>query len=843
MRSFPLSILALALALLWTNSAAAQGEKRFRVDKNSGVQVGFQNVLKNTATEGFKPGMWTPVLVKLTEDEDGEIKLPVALDRSVSGEILIETADNDGVVNTYPQKFNQRLDEKESELYVLAYAKVGSRNPDIRISVKSGNQTYSAGSSKSYNGLQIGSHLYLLLGESLPDFRDALVHMAQAGGGMPQQPIGKGGQPASTDKNTHPRYAVWENNVQLLPAQWFGYSAVDLAILPTATEDFLKKLVGVDDKGTDQLKALAEWVRRGGRLVISVSPANLQHVQRLLTSKVWQPALPRVLREENKLIKVQPLLGLQNWSEALSEPFVNMPEGGATIVQLERPAQVEVEKMSDGDDPKPLIVRFPHGMGSIVILAFDVKNEPWSSWKGRFKFWAKVVRRFAPDSGGQAFDDAAFGGGNAGYGQDITTMLHDELDKFDSPAVSFGWVVLFIFIYILVVGPVDYLLLKFVFKRLELTWITFPAVVVTVSVLAYFTAYALKGKELKINKIDLIDIDMRSHLDSSNQPAGATAYGTTWFTILSPRIQNYTIGIEPVAKPWLLVETKKQPPATVSWLGRTEVAGVGGMGRGRSQGLFNRTYSFEADAVGLRDVPIPVWTTKAFTASWAARFEQLPLEVDLHYDAGRNEILTGTIKSNLPFVLQDIGIVYKGKWYPLSNKNNVNQLAKEDGVLKVALNKAQQHQEDLTNWAMAGNNQVGGQQIRYDRYNETPSTGSMQDPSLLLRRLMFYEAANQAQNHRNQVLRALDWSWRAKDTSAVGIADEGRVREAILVARLTPAFGQAEALQNDNDPRLGTLLWLGDLPGEGKSRPPVLQGNLVQYTYIRVVLPVTPLKK
>jgi hypothetical protein len=841
MRSFPLSIVVLAAMFLSTSSATAQSEKRFRVDKNNGVQVGFRNVLTSTATEGFKPGMWTPILVKLTEDEEGEIKLPVALDKSVSGEILIETADNDGVVNTYPQKFNLRLDEKESELYVLAYTKVGSRSPDIKISVKSGNQTYAAGS-RSYMGIQVGSHLYLLLGESLLDVRDALVNMAAAGRGMPQQ-FGKGGQPAPTDKNTHPRFAVFENKVQSLPAQWFGYSAVDLAILPTNTEDFLKKLVGVDDKGTDQLKALAEWVRRGGRLVISVSPANLQHVQRLLTSKVWQPALPRVLREQSPLRKVKSLLALQNWSDALSEPFVNMPEGGATIVQLERLPQVEVEKMTDGDEPKPLMVRFPHGLGSIVILAFDVKNEPWSNWKGRFRFWEKVVKRFAPNSEGQPFDDAGFGGGNQGWGQDITTMLHDELDKFDSPAVSFGWVVLFIFLYILVVGPVDYLLLKFVFKRLELTWITFPAVVVTVSVLAYFTAYALKGKELKINKIDLIDIDLRSHLDLNDQPAGATAYGTSWFTILSPRIQNYTIGIEPIAKPWLLVETKKQPPPTVSWLGRAEMAGMGGMGRGRSQGLFNRTYSFEADAVGLRDVPIPVWTTKAFTASWTARFEQLPLEVDLHYDVGRNEILSGTIKSNLPFVLQDLGIIYKGKWYPLSNKNNVNQLAKEDGILKVALNKAQQHHEDLTNWAMAGNNQFLVNQRPYDSYNDTSSKGSMQDPSLLLRRLMFYEAANPQQNTRNQVLRALDWSWRGQETSVVGIADEGRVHDAILVARVAPAFGQAEALQMDNDPRLGTLLWLGDLPGEGKTRPPVLQGNLVQYTYVRVVLPVTPLKK
>src|SRR5581483_8810376 len=62
--------------------------------------------------------------------------------------------------------------------------------------------------------------------------------------------------------------------------------------------------------------------------------------------------------------------------------------------------------------------------------------------------------------------------------------------------VSFGWVALFILVYIALVGPLDYLILKKVFRRLELTWITFPVVVLAVSVAAYFTAYALKGEDL-----------------------------------------------------------------------------------------------------------------------------------------------------------------------------------------------------------------------------------------------------------------------------------------------------------------------------------------------------------
>ena len=45
----------------------------------------------------------------------------------------------------------------------------------------------------------------------------------------------------------------------------------------------------------------------------------------------------------------------------------------------------------------------------------------------------------------------------------------------------------------------------------------------------------LKGDDLRINQVDLVEIDLRA----------PQIYGTTWATLFSPRIQNYTIGIEP----------------------------------------------------------------------------------------------------------------------------------------------------------------------------------------------------------------------------------------------------------------------------------------------------------
>src|SRR5207248_2244423 len=58
-------------------------------------------------------------------------------------------------------------------------------------------------------------------------------------------------------------------DVGLLPDQWFGYGAVDVMVIGSgANHDFWEAL------GTPQhekrRKALAEWVRRGGRVIFSV---------------------------------------------------------------------------------------------------------------------------------------------------------------------------------------------------------------------------------------------------------------------------------------------------------------------------------------------------------------------------------------------------------------------------------------------------------------------------------------------------------------------------------------------------------------------------------------------
>ena len=91
---------------------------------------------------------------------------------------------------------------------------------------------------------------------------------------------------------------------------------------------------------------------------------------------------------------------------------------------------------------------------------------------------------------------------------DLGGQLRAALEQFPGVRlIPFGWVAFFIFLYILLIGPGDYFFLKKVLKRMELTWITFPTIVVTVSLLAYYAAYLFKGNDLLVNQVDVVDVD------------------------------------------------------------------------------------------------------------------------------------------------------------------------------------------------------------------------------------------------------------------------------------------------------------------------------------------------
>jgi hypothetical protein len=313
--------------------------------------------------------------------------------------------------------------------------------------------------------------------------------------------------------------------------------------------------------------------------------------------------------------------------------------------------------------------------------------------------------------------------------------------------------------------------------------------------------------------VDLVDIDQRSDLDAGQRSRSAYAYGTTWWTLFSPRIQSYTLGVEPAVADWLGGD---RPEASVmtTWMGRADAGGLGSVSRPRSQSLFRRTYEYDDDATGLKGVPIAVWTTKTFTSAWSTPLPGLAVESDLYYVPNDPDQLMGTVRNRLPFELNDAGIIYLNKWFPLD--------APLEGKSErpVAVSRDPSGIVGIERWAPP----VVG--------TEGDRTSSKFEASAVVQTLCFHEAVDLNKHWTNHFFRRLDESWRLSDKDRH--LYQG-TRDAVLFARLPRNDGAAERV--NADAHTPTRLWLGDLPGGQKTRP-ALAGSMIQDTYIRIFLPV-----
>ena len=411
------------------------------------------------------------------------------------------------------------------------------------------------------------------------------------------------------------------------------------------------------------------------------------------------------------------------------------------------------------------------------------------------------------------------------------------LENFEKvPVVNFGWVALFILVYILIVGPLDYFLLKRVFKRLELTWITFPVIVLVVSAAAYGTAYYLKGDDLRVNKIDLVEYDLNSPQE---------AYGTTWFTLFSPRIQNYTVGLEPSAPGWAAAPPADATshPVTVSALANPDLSERVG-----SSSLFRQPYAYAEDASGLERVPIPVWSTRSFQASWrrprprqaAARRHSPPCPGRRQ---GPSQVGRRHHQPAAGRVAGRHAVLPRAVVHSSQRHRGGRDVRRADAV------RARQNRQVDGLWVndpqtlappAVGPNGVPTAAQNDNDFNgfRTPQSFIRpKRPYELMKDLMFHGKAEGSQM-LNSGLRTLDESWRLNaEKTASG---ESVFRDEVILVGRTPTLSdRAETVANN--PGSATRIWLDRLP-DGKSAPPALPGYLAQETYVRVYIPLQPSK-
>src|SRR5262249_27457155 len=152
--------------------------------------------------------------------------------------------------------------------------------------------------------------------------------------------------------------------------------------------------------------------------------------------------LPRGART----VTIESLSPFATWGKAIMEGKIR-PE----VIEVAHLEGTGLEVLA-AQEPAPVIVKIPHGMGQITLFALSLESPAIKSWSQRQTFWKTLYEKLAPRNLHQTEGVRPGRGFRGEEGPtDLGTDLERELDKFDVPNISFGWVALFIFIYILIV--------------------------------------------------------------------------------------------------------------------------------------------------------------------------------------------------------------------------------------------------------------------------------------------------------------------------------------------------------------------------------------------------------
>ncbi|MEF3273756.1 MAG: hypothetical protein K6356_05040 [Chloroflexus sp.] len=252
-----------------------------------------------------------------------------------------------------------------------------------------------------------------------------------------------------------------------VPDEGLGLSPCDALILTDP---------GFNELTTAQRSALQAWVLRGGTLIIN-GDAGIKRALNLLPTE---------------LVPVTPGNVLPPLNDPPLTPLALQPRSDTSensVYPLVLPMLTSSLPLAFGQQ---------YGEGQVIVLAFDLWTPELSRWDGWRELWQTLL------------PPPAFVPANLGFGAKLFATFIEEnlasaltsLPALDVPSINL--IVLLLGGYLIVVGPVTYLVLRRL-DRLALGWIVVPAVTVVFAVIAYGVGFNLRGGDVIVSQITLID--------------------------------------------------------------------------------------------------------------------------------------------------------------------------------------------------------------------------------------------------------------------------------------------------------------------------------------------------
>jgi hypothetical protein len=160
------------------------------------------------------------------------------------------------------------------------------------------------------------------------------------------------------------------------------------------------------------------------------------------------------------------------------------------------------------------------GMGRVLFLGFDPLMRPVADWAGLARFWkiqlplrGSSTADTEPPSGGESARRTWYGAARVEGRKAIEDFNTGETERFkragrlalSGKTVALGWFFALLVAYLVVIGPVDYFVLK-ALRRQAWTWVTLPLAIVAFCGAAWGMSARTRARDSHIVAVGTIDV-------------------------------------------------------------------------------------------------------------------------------------------------------------------------------------------------------------------------------------------------------------------------------------------------------------------------------------------------
>jgi hypothetical protein len=391
---------------------------------------------------------------------------------------------------------------------------------------------------------------------------------------------------------------------QAFQANWLTANVPDKAAALESLDMLVFSDIDTGTLSTAQRSAIEEWVTAGGHLVVT-GGANWQGTAAAFTDIL--PLTPQSSDAVEDLTGLAELAG--DYSGALEESSI------VTQGELREEAVV----LASSTEDIPLVARREIGYGTIDYLTLDPSVEPLRGWDDAPQLWFTLLTSVDVRPGW------AYGFTDMDKAIDGIEILpgYNALPEATS-------MIGFLILYIVLVGPVNYLVLRQINRR-ELAWVTIPVLILVFSALAWATGFNLRGTEVLLSRLSVV----QSWSDAS------VAHAEQVIGLLAPRRANYTLGMN---------DDRLLRPVARAVQG------------GRLLGNTGSTIEVEqSNTFAALSFPVDASFIAGFSATSALEAPDISGRITLAYTPeGDQQTLRGTIRNDSELTLSSVVILARG---------------------------------------------------------------------------------------------------------------------------------------------------------------------------------------